>query len=66
MLESTIRAAQITGPETATAVFVPIERSDGAKTAVSISGTVICAALLVLSSILMVDATTQAFLYWHF
>ena len=42
------------------------ERSIGAKTAVSVSGTVVCAALLVLSSILMVDATTQAFLYWHF
>lgn len=42
------------------------ERSVGAKTAVSVSGTVVCAALLVLSSILMVDATTQAFLYWHF
>lgn len=41
------------------------ERSVGAKTAVSISGTVVCAVLLVLSSILMVDATTQAFLYWH-
>ena len=42
------------------------ERSDGAKTVVSVSGTVICAGLLILSSILMVDATTQAFLYWHF
>lgn len=41
------------------------ERSVGAKTAVSISGTVVCAVLLALSSILMVDATTQAFLYWH-
>lgn len=42
------------------------ERSVGAKTAVSVSRTVVCAGLLVLSSILMVDATTQAFLYWHF
>lgn len=42
------------------------ERSVGVKTAISLSGTVICAGLLVLSSILMVDATTQAFLYWHF
>ena len=42
------------------------ERSDGSKTVVSVSGTVICAGLLILSSILMVDATTQAFLYWHF
>lgn len=42
------------------------ERSIGAKTAVCVSRTVICAGLLMLSSILMVDATTQAFLYWHF
>lgn len=42
------------------------ECSVGVKTAISLSGTVICAGLLVLSSILMVDATTQAFLYWHF
>lgn len=41
------------------------ERSVGAKTAVSAGSTVICMALLILSSILMVDATTQAFLYWH-
>ena len=41
------------------------DRSAGAKTAVSVSGTVICMVLLVLSSILMVDATTNAFLYWH-
>ena len=42
------------------------ERSVGAKTAVAVSGTAVCAVLLVLSSILMVDATTNAFLYWHF
>ena len=42
------------------------ERSVGAKTAVSVSGTVVCVCLLILSSILMVDATTQVFLYWHF
>lgn len=41
------------------------ERSVGAKTAVSAGSTVICMALLILSSILMVDATTNAFLYWH-
>lgn len=42
------------------------ERSLGVKTAVSISGTVVCAAILVLSSVLMVDSTTNAFLYWNF
>ena len=42
------------------------EKSDGAKTAVSVAGTAVSVCLLVLSSILMVDATTQAFLYWHF
>ena len=42
------------------------ERSVGAQTAVAVSGTAVCAVLLVTSSILMVDATTQAFLYWHF
>ncbi len=42
------------------------EKSLGVKTAVSVSSTVVCAVLLILSSILMVDATTQAFLYWHF
>ncbi|MDE5564196.1 MAG: MBOAT family protein [Oscillospiraceae bacterium] len=33
---------------------------------VSITGTVCCAALLILSSILLVDATTKAFLYYRF
>ena len=42
------------------------ERSVGAQTAVAVSGTAVCAVLLMTSSILMVDATTQAFLYWHF
>ena len=42
------------------------EKSLVVKTAVSVSSTVVCAVLLILSSILMVDATTQAFLYWHF
>ena len=42
------------------------ERSLAAKSVISVSGTAVCAALLILSSILMVDATTQAFLYWHF
>ncbi len=42
------------------------ERSLNAKTAVSVSGTAICAVLLVVSSILLVDATTNAFLYWNY
>lgn len=42
------------------------QRSLEAKTVVSVSGTVICAALLILSSVLLVDATTKAFLYWNF
>lgn len=42
------------------------ERSLNVKTAVSISGTVVCAGLLILSSVLLVDATTNAFLYWRF
>lgn len=42
------------------------ERSLNAKTAVSVSGTVVCAGLLVLSSVLLVDSTTNAFLYWRF
>lgn len=42
------------------------ERSLNVKTAVSVSGTVICAVMLVLSSVLLVDATTNAFLYWRF
>lgn len=41
-------------------------RSLEAKTALSISGTAACAILLVMSSILMVDATTNAFLYWNY
>lgn len=42
------------------------ERSLKLKTAVSVSGTVICAGLLVLSSVLLVDSTSNAFLYWRF
>ena len=41
-------------------------RSLEAKTALSISGTAVCAILLIMSSILMVDATTNAFLYWNY
>lgn len=42
------------------------ERSLETKTALSIAGTAACAVLLVMSSILMVDATTNAFLYWNY
>ncbi len=42
------------------------ERSVRARTAVSLCGTLACAALLILSSILLVDATTNAFLYYRF
>ncbi|MDE7361749.1 MAG: MBOAT family protein [Oscillospiraceae bacterium] len=42
------------------------ERSLRVKAAFGVSGTVVCAALLVMSSILLVDATTNAFLYWKF
>lgn len=42
------------------------EKSEGVKTTVSVAGTAVSVCLLILSSILMVDATTQAFLYWHF
>lgn len=42
------------------------QRSLETKTIVSVSGTVICAALLLLSSVLLVDATTKAFLYMRF
>lgn len=42
------------------------QHSEGMETVIGVSRTVVCAVLLVLSSILMVDATTQAFLYWHF
>lgn len=41
-------------------------RSEGWDTAVSVSRTVVCAGLLMLSSALLVDATTNAFLYWRF
>ncbi len=42
------------------------ERSLNSKICVSLSGTVACAVLLVLSSVLLVDATTNAFLYYRF
>lgn len=41
-------------------------RSEGWDTAVSVSRTVVCAGLLLLSSVLLVDATSNAFLYWRF
>ena len=41
-------------------------KSRGAEVALSVSGTVVCAGLLILSSILLVDSTTNAFLYWRF
>lgn len=42
------------------------QKSEGASVALSVSGTVVCVGLLALSSILLVDATTNAFLYWRF
>ncbi len=42
------------------------EKSYRAQVVVSVSGVVINAALLILSSILLVDATTKAFLYYRF
>lgn len=42
------------------------DRSLSAKTAVSVTGTVVNVVLLLLSSILLVDATTKAFLYYRF
>lgn len=41
-------------------------RSEGWDTAISVSRTVVCAGMLLLSSVLLVDATTNAFLYWRF
>lgn len=41
-------------------------RSEGWDTAISVSRTVVCAGLLLLSSVLLVDATSNAFLYWRF
>lgn len=42
------------------------EKNNTAKTVISVGGTIICAGLLALSSIFLVDATTNAFLYWRF
>lgn len=42
------------------------DKAELLKAPVSVAGTVICAVLLVLSSILLVDATTNAFLYYRF
>lgn len=41
-------------------------RSQNARFSLSILGTVSCAVLLIVSSILLVDATTKAFLYYRF
>ncbi|MBP0974221.1 MAG: MBOAT family protein [Oscillospiraceae bacterium] len=42
------------------------EKHEVLKVPISVVGTVCCAVLLVLSSILLVDATTKAFLYYRF
>ncbi len=42
------------------------DRSLGNKVCLSVAGTITCAALLLLSSVLLVDATTKAFLYYRF
>ncbi len=42
------------------------EKNGTAKAVISMSGTVLCMGMLLLSSILLVDATTNAFLYWRF
>lgn len=42
------------------------EKNGTAKAVISVSSTVICAGMLALSSILLVDATTNAFLYWRY
>ena len=43
-----------------------VKRAPGARAVLSVAGTVLCAALLLLSSVLLVDATTQPFLYYRF
>ena len=42
------------------------EKHEALRAPISVAGTVCCAVLLVLSSILLVDATTKAFLYYRF
>lgn len=42
------------------------DKSFAVKSTVSVAGTFICAALLILSSIMLVDATTNPFLYFRF
>ena len=42
------------------------EKNDTARAVISVSGTIVCVCLLAFSSILLVDSTTNAFLYWRF
>lgn len=42
------------------------EKNDTARAVISVSGTLVCVCLLAFSSILLVDSTTNAFLYWRF
>ncbi|MCH5195828.1 MAG: MBOAT family protein [Oscillospiraceae bacterium] len=42
------------------------QKNDAARAVISVSGTILCMGLLALSSIMLVDATTDAFLYWRF
>lgn len=42
------------------------EKAPVMRAPLSVAGTVVCAVLLVVSSILLVDSTTKAFLYWRF
>ncbi len=42
------------------------ERSHSSKVCVSVAGTLTCAVLLLLCSVLLVDTTTKAFLYYRF
>lgn len=43
-----------------------ISKHEALRTPLSLAGTLCCAALLLLSSVLLVDATTKAFLYYRF
>ncbi|MCH5203396.1 MAG: MBOAT family protein [Oscillospiraceae bacterium] len=42
------------------------EKNDTARSVISVSGTILCMGMLALSSIMLVDTTTNAFLYWRF
>ncbi len=42
------------------------QKSENVKSLVSVSGTVLSVGLLLLSSVLLVDATTNVFLYWNY